>query len=205
MTASLKRSSAMPCLRSPSPLDVMVAYDVLCSFALGTFHLEGTLMPVLLALGLGETDGSIDPLGIFEMDGADATQPGEGQRLSDFARAAFGGGWDRSRAQTLGARPADIIGFAAEVSVSRDGRTAEDMLMLVLHTPTRSFRSYLQIHTGERREARYAPLQQDDASYSLLADAQASLSLINLPSSMPALMAVHPLHDIHSQSGSTLH
>lgn len=199
-------------VRKPSVLDVQVVYDALVRHCVAVFNATDDLPPAIVAIGLGAVDGEIEMMGTLAVDDFNSlTAEGrDGPLMGEFFHQALVNDTFRASLSEAGHRPADMLAFVSEVMVLRgtneNGQDEHDeSLMVVIHTPERSFRSMLPIEQGSVRKVFYEPLQLDMPSPGAPDDATATLSLDKMLSSNQALTAAHPLHDLHIFSAAQLH
>lgn len=198
--------------RKLSVLDVQVAYDALVRHCVSSFNTNASLPAAIVSIALGDADGQIEVMGTVEItDFASLTAEGrDGPLMGEFFHQALVSEEFRGQMVADGHRPADMLAFLSEVMVFRATNETGDAehdeaIMVVIHTAERSFRSLLTIEQGAERKVFYAPLQLDIPFPGLPEDAPATLTLDKMPSSNPALVAAHPLHDLHTQSNAQLH
>lgn len=200
-----RASRAVIASRSPSEVDVQVAYDTLAQHCIRVFAGGGNLPPSLIAFAIGDQEGDVQMLGRVEdvMDSLLA-EGRNGPVTAEFYRQALGNEEFRQKVAAAGERPADLIGFSAEVWFAQGEAAEREGLLIVMHTADRAFRGVLEIEDGEVRRAIYSPLQAD-ISFGPAGDAPPKVRIEGMASSLPALAADHQLHDIHSTAGAQLH
>lgn len=191
--------------RKACALDVQVAYDVLTRACVSDFNAGVFVSPVLVPVILGDKDGMIEVLdGMHFTDANKLLAPGKnGPVMDEFFYQALTDKDFRQGLEAAGQRAADILVFLALVNVYRDGKD-KDALMIRLYTAERSFRSMLTIE-GPEQQVYYEPLQLDLNVANTTHDVPETMSLASMASSLPFLIASHPLHDLHIRSNAALH
>lgn len=195
----------------PSALDVQVAYDTLVRRCVSEFNAGEFISPLFVAVVLGAADGEIEILESVQInDLAKLMALGHGGSvMGEFFQQALTNEVFRKSLIDAGHRPPDMLMFLAEVIVhhvaendnnSRD----QDALMVLVHTAESSFRSMLSIEMPHR-QVFYTPLQMDSTPAGKKTIWSAALSLENMVSSVPFLVATHSLHDLHIQCNAALH
>lgn len=226
----VKKANAKESSRLPGSLDIQAAHDVIAKMCISTFNQNGDIPSLVVSIGTGANDGSIELIGRIEMEsfGSLILQGERGPKMTDAAYDVLTNESMRQAIRNSGSRPADIIGFVTRVRRQQPGHEPEESLFISIHTQNYSFRSHFPVVSDGlySQKAYYAPIQQadlteliekhndtnkeefsSDVKYENDIQSSSANGMLaqELNSSMPALCISHRIHDIHSSCGSLFH